>query len=96
MFAPVQNTQLGVPSFLKSMSGRLEGAPSEDSVVLLGGFNTDVGNDSEIWQGLIGRNSLPDLICKISLSIKNTMFKHKNAHKCKCTRSYVEEIIRKE
>lgn len=61
---------------MESMSGRLKGAPSDDSVVLLGGFNTDVGNDSEIWQGLIGRNSLPDLICKISLSIKNTMFKH--------------------
>ena len=37
----------------------LESTLTGDSI--LGDFNTHVGNDSETWRGVIGRNGLPNL-----------------------------------
>ncbi|KAK3552041.1 hypothetical protein QTP70_031576 [Hemibagrus guttatus] len=78
------------PTFLETLRGVLEGALTGDSIVLLGDFNAHVGNDSDTWRGVIGRNAPPDLnssgvllmafCASHSLSIMNTMFKHKGAH----------------
>ncbi|KAK3525845.1 hypothetical protein QTP70_010916 [Hemibagrus guttatus] len=84
------NGSVDYPTFLETLRGVLEGAPAGDSIVLPWDFNAHVGTDSDTWRGVIGKNGPPDLnssgvllldfCASHSLSITNTMFKHKGAH----------------
>ena len=58
-YAP--NSTSEYPPILESSEKELESSPTGDSIVLLGDFNANLGNDSKIWRSVIGRNGVPNI-----------------------------------
>ncbi|KAI5747504.1 hypothetical protein M8J77_015356 [Diaphorina citri] len=64
---------------------------TQENLILIGDFNGRVGNQADLWQGVIGPNGedhvnnngerLLELCICNSLAIVNTKFKHKDVHK---------------
>ena len=81
------NSGVEYPAFLEALGGELESAPTKDYAIPLGDFNTHVGSNSVTWRSVIpDLNSsgvlLLDFCASHSLSITNTMFKHKSVQMC--------------
>ncbi|KAI3360389.1 hypothetical protein L3Q82_002300 [Scortum barcoo] len=87
------NSSTEYPAFLESLGGVLDRVLQLGTPLFYWGLQRSrEGNDSDTWRGVIGRNSLPDLnpssvllldfCASHSLSITNTMFKHKGVHQC--------------
>lgn len=89
LYAP--NTERDYDTFLNEVLIAMESVPKTDSLLVIGDFNAHVGNDSQTWSGVIGRNGdidlnnqgrqLLDFCASSSLSIMNTFFQHKNIDK---------------
>ncbi|KAK3548067.1 hypothetical protein QTP70_004501 [Hemibagrus guttatus] len=74
------NGSVEYPTFLETLRGVLDGAPTGDSIVLLGDFNAHVGNNSDTWRGMIGRNGPPDLNSSGVLLLDFCPFVHNEHH----------------
>ena len=80
VYAP--NVESNYPKFLDNVSQVLESIPTSNSILLMGDFNTHIGNDSITWKGVIGPNDnknlnsqrrlLLDFCSNSGLSIMNT------------------------
>ena len=89
VYAP--NTESEYAPFLYEVFDVLEGIQGTDSIVLLGDFNTHVGNDAQTWKDVIRKKGdsdinahgrlLRDFCAGGRLSIMNTFFHHKDIHK---------------
>lgn len=84
-FTNGSNNSAEYPAFLDFLEGVLDCATNRD-------FNAHVGNDSDTWRSMIGRNGLPDPNLSGSdqhrpannsklLYITNTMFEHQGVHR---------------
>ena len=88
-YAP--NSLAEYTTFLDDLYQGLARLRCTDSLILMGNFNAHVGNDTETWNGVIGRNGdahvnrsgelLLEFCASNALSIMNTYFQHKDIHK---------------
>ena len=92
VYAPTMtNSPETIAQFYQQLDSTLKTVPKEDKIMLLGDFNARVGQDDEIWNGVLGKfgtgrsNSNGELLLSIctehQLVITNTCFKHKASHK---------------
>ena len=74
-----------IEQFYANLSSVLDCVPSNDKLMLLGDFNTQVGHDHSRWEGMLGRHGTGNLnangllllskCTEYGLVIKNTVFR---------------------
>ena len=77
--------------FYEELTRTLNTIPRDDKLILLGDFNARIGNNHDVWSGVIGRHGLGkvnanglrllNLCATFDLSITNTFFQLKSKHK---------------
>ena len=80
-----------INQFYHQLNSTLQSVPFADKILLMGDFNARVGQDYQTWPRVLGRfgcgksNSNGELLLELctehQLSITNTFFQHKAAHK---------------
>ena len=92
IYAPTMtNTPESIDGFYDQLSQTLRGIPFSDKIILMGDFNARVGDDFSTWKNVIGKHGsgkinangerLLNFCSQFQLTITNTCFKHKPAHK---------------
>ena len=77
--------------FYEELTRTLNSVSRHDKLILLGDFNARIGNNYDVWSGVIGRHGLGkvnanglyllNLCATFDLSITNTFFQLKSKHK---------------
>ena len=92
VYAPTMtNSPENINQFYHELNKTLRSVPTPDKILLMGDFNVRVGQDHSTWFGVIGKfggeklNTNGELLLSTctehQLSITNTFFQHKSAHK---------------
>ncbi len=92
-YAPTEDSKEEVKdTFYYSLEELIARVPKGDQLVLMGDLNARVGRDANSWRGVIGRQGeetlngngrrLLDLCAVNELAILNTLYQHKEIHKC--------------
>ena len=92
VYAPTMTNSLeNINQFYHELNKTLRSVPAPDKIILMGDFNARIGQDHSTWPGVIGKfgcgklNTNGELLLSTctehQLSITNTFFQHKSAHK---------------
>ena len=92
VYAPTMtNCEENINKFYYELNKTLRSVPTPDKIMLMGDFNARVGQDYSTWSGVLGKfgcgklNTNWELLLSTctehQLSITNTFFQHKSAHK---------------
>ena len=88
MYAPTLQAETGVnEAFYRDLHNLLLQVDSGDKILIVGDFNARVGQDFELWNGVLGRHRidncndkghlLPEFCSEYQLIITNTLFQQK-------------------
>lgn len=92
VYAPTMtNPDENKEAFYQQLDEVIQGVPAEDKLIILGDLNARIGSDDTTWTGIIGQHGighensngklLLTLCSQHKLSITNTFFQLKDAHK---------------
>ena len=93
MYAPTNDPSNAdeTNSFYMDLQESVRGVASGDMLLVMGDFNARVGNDVNVWKGVVGSHGIPEVnenglklldFCSVNnLLVTNTLFMHRDCHK---------------